>query len=76
MAVPEVKFGSSSGIGDGPALSEIIQPVQSYMLSIRPESNIFTDAASATECLEVLESFAGTAAEPGYSPWAYVDCFD
>ena len=46
------------------------------MLSSCPESNIVTDAASVTECFEVLESFAGTTVEPGCSPWVYVDCFD
>ena len=76
LALPEVKFGSISGIGDKPDLSEIIRPVQSYLLSCCPQSNICTDAASVSDCLEVLESFAGTTVEPGYSPWVYVDCFD
>ena len=42
-------------------------------MSSCPESDIFTDAASVTECLEVLESFAGTVVKPGFSPWVYVD---
>ena len=59
LAVPEVMFGSISGIGDGPDLSENIRPVQNYLLSSCAESKFFIVAASITECLEVLEVFAG-----------------
>ena len=65
MAMSGVKFGSSSEIGNGHDLSEIIKPLQSYLSWNYPNSNIFTDASSVIECLEVLESFTGTALEPG-----------
>ena len=37
---------------------------------------MFTDAASVTDCLEILKRIARTAVEPGCSPWVSVDCFD
>ena len=77
LAVPEVKLGSPSGIGDGPDLSEIIEPIQSYLLSSCPESYIVNDAATTvTEYLDVLKCLAGTGVVSGYSPWVYVDCLD
>ena len=77
LAVPDVKFGLSIGIGDGSDLCEVIRPVQRYMLSNCPEYNKFTEAASVNKSLEVLEeSFGGTVVEPGSSPCVYVDCFD
>ena len=50
--------------------------MQFYLLSSSPESNIFTDAASVNECLDVLERFTDTTLEPVCSPWSYVDGFD
>ena len=66
LELPEARFGSSSGVGDGPDLSEKIRPVQSYQLSSNPICKIFTDAASTSDCMKLLEMFAGTAMELGY----------
>ena len=76
LAVPEVKFRSTIGIGDAHDLPEIIRPVQSYSLSNSPGCNISTDAVSVTAFLEALEGLIGTAVELGCSLWIYVDCFD
>ena len=37
---PEVKFGSLASVDDGPDFSEIIEPVQSFLLSSNPQCNI------------------------------------
>ena len=66
--LPEVKFGSPNGVGDGTELSEIFKPVQSYLLCNNPESNVFEESSSITECLEALGSVAGTDLESGYNP--------
>ena len=72
----EVKFWSSAGVADGPDLSEIIEPVQSCLLSSNHKYQIFTDVSSVSERTELHEGSAGTAIEPGYNPWTYVDFFD
>ena len=46
------------------------------MLCSNPESKVFTKALLITDSLEDVESFAGTALEPGYLPWSYVDFSD
>ena len=73
LDLPEIKCGSPNGVSDGPDLSKIIKPVESDLLCNNSESCSFTEATSITECLEVLESFAGTALEPGYDSCSYSD---
>ena len=53
--LPELYFVSPNSVSDGPDLSEIIRPVQGYFLCGNLDSNLFTDASSITECLEVLD---------------------
>ena len=51
LDLPEVKFGSFAGVGNGPDLSEKVEPVKSILLSFNPGCNNFTDASSITECM-------------------------
>ena len=56
-----------------PNLWEIIEPIQSYMLSCSPEISIFNIRESNESCVEPLDTFAGTASQSGYDAWCYVD---
>ena len=73
LDLPEVEFGSTNVFRDEPNLSEVIRPVKSYLMTSNPACIIFADSASISDCVELLESFAGTATEAGYNPWSYVD---
>ena len=72
----EANFGSSSGIGDGPDLSEIMEPVPSYLLLGNPECKIFNDASFVTDCKDLFEGFAGTGNEHKYNTRTYIDFSD
>ena len=74
--LPWVKFVSPNRLGYGLDLTEIIKAVQSYLLCSNPESKVFTKTLLNTDSLEDVENFAGTALEPGYLPWSYVDFSD
>ena len=76
LDLPEVRYGSQNGVGGGPDLSEMFGPVHSYLLCSNLERNLFIDALCSTLCLEVLESCAGSALEPGYNLWSYVEFSD
>ena len=73
MDSPEVKFGSAKRAGYGPDISEAIRLVQSYLLSNNTECIVFTDAASLSDCMELLEIFAGPVIEPSYNPSSISD---
>ena len=49
LKLPEVNFWSSSGVGDGPDVSENIKEVQTYLLSSSRHGNMSNDAASITK---------------------------
>ena len=61
-----VKLLSPKNFGDSPDMTEIIKSVEKSLLCNNHGSNIFTEAMSITDSLEDLESFAGTAVEPGF----------
>ena len=61
MDSPEVRFGSTSRVGDELDLLEMVRPVDSYPFAGNPEGKIFTDSASISDCVELVESFAVTA---------------
>ena len=59
----EVRFLSAIGPGDRPETSELIRPVLKYLLSNNAEGSVFAEVASISECMELPESFVGTAVE-------------
>ena len=71
-----VRIGSAISISVGPEFSEIIEPVQGYMFSCNPENKMFADLESNSCCVDLLDSFAGTALQSGYDVWSYVDFHD
>ena len=54
-------------------LSDVIEPLQSYLLGSSGEQNIFTNAESISSCVELLDEFGDRAVQPCYDPWASVD---
>ena len=50
LDLPEVRFRSTSGVGDVPDLSETIRPVQSNLLSSNLKCNFFTDSKYLKVC--------------------------
>ena len=57
-------------------LSDIIQPLQSFILNSGAEQNIFTSAESISSCVELLDEFAYKAIQPCYDHWPSVDIHD
>ena len=43
---------------------------------LQSEHDIFTDPTSVTECVDVLDSFSGTALEGGCNACSYVEFYD
>ena len=63
---------SQNWVADWPVLSEIIKPLYNYLLCYTDRKyKTFTNVSSITDCLEVLESFAGTALQSGCNPWSF-----
>ena len=54
-------------------LSDVIEPLQSYLLGSSAEQNIFTSADSISSCAELLDEFGDRAIQASYDPWASVD---
>ena len=63
-------------LSEHPGLSEVMEPLQSYLLSCNRVTNVFTDPSSVSEGVELLESFGGTALGSGCDAWGYLDFHD
>ena len=74
--LPSVTLGSPGKSAAGVDLSDIIEPLQSYLLSISAEQNIYTNAESISSCVELLDEFGDKTIQPCYGPWASVDFHD
>ena len=71
--LPSVTLGSPGKSTTGVDLSDIIEPLQSYLLGSSSEQNISTSAETISSCVELLDEFGDKAIEPSYDPWANVD---
>ena len=67
--LPSVSLGSPSKSAAEDDLSDIIEPLQSYLLSSSAEQNVFTSAESISSCVELLDR----AIQSCYDPRASVD---
>ena len=74
--LPSVALGCASKGAAEIDLSDVIEPLQSYLLSSGAEQNIFTTAESLSSCVELLDEFADRAMQPGFDPWASVNFHD
>ena len=74
--LPCVTLGCPSKSAVEADLSDIIEPLQSYLLSSSFEQNVFTSAESISSCVELLDEFGDKAIQPCYDTWASVDFHD
>ena len=74
--LPSDTLGSPGKSAAGVDLSDIIEPLQSYLLSSSAEQNIFFNAESISSCMEFLDEFGDKTIQPCYDPWAIVDFHD
>ena len=74
--LPSVTLGSPGKSAAGVDLSDIIEPLQSYLLSISAEQNIFTNAESISSYVELLDEFGDKAIQACCDPWASAVFFD
>ena len=71
--LPSVSLGSPGKSTAEVDLSDIIEPLQSYLLGSSAEQNIFTSAESISLCVDSLDEFGDKAIQPCFDPWASVD---
>ena len=71
-----VTLGSLGNCTAGADLSDIIEPVRSYLWSSSAKQIVFTSAESISSCFEFLDEFADKAIEPCYYPWHSLDFHD
>ena len=71
--LPSVSLGSPNRNVAGVDLADVIEPLQSYLLSSSLEQNIFASAECISSCVEMLAEFGDRALQPCYDPWASVD---
>ena len=70
--LPSVTLGSPNRKIAGVDLADVIEPLQSYLLSSSLEQNIFASAECISSCVEILAEFGDRALQPSYDPWASV----
>ena len=70
--LPSVTMGSLDR-GSAVDLSDVIEPLQCYLLTCSAEQNIFVSAESISSCVEMLAEFGDRALQPSYDPWASVN---
>ena len=71
--LPSVSLGSPGKSTAEVDLSDIFEPLQSYLLGSSAEQNIFTSAESISSCVELLDEFGDKAIQPCFNLWASVD---
>ena len=74
--LPSIALGSPGKSTAGVDLSDIIEPLQSYLLGSSAEQNIFTSAESILSCVELVDEIGDKAIQPCFDPWASVDFHD
>ena len=68
--LPSVSLGSPGKSTAEVDLSDVIEPLQSYLLGSSGEQKIFTSAESISSCVELLDELGDRAVQPCYDPWA------
>ena len=71
--MPDEPLGSSKVGVTRVDLSSVVEPIQGYLLSSDAEGNFFTDPASISSCIELLETFSDSALQCDYNPWESVN---
>ena len=71
--LPNMSLGSPNRSVAGVDLADVIEPLQSSLLSSNSEQNIFSSAECISSCVEMLAEFGDRALKPSFDPWASVD---
>ena len=71
--LPIVSLGSPNQSVAGVDLADVIELLQSYLLSCSSEQNIFSSAERIPSCVEMLAEFGDRALQSSFDPWASVD---
>ena len=71
--LPDVSLGSSKVGVTRVDLSSVVEPIQGYLLSSDAEGNFFTDPASISTSMELLETFSDSALQCDYNRWESVN---
>ena len=71
--MPNVSLGSPNRSVAGVDLADVIEPLQSYLLSSSSEQNIFASAECFSSSVEIMAELGDRALPPSYDPWASVD---
>ena len=70
--LPNVSLSSPNRSVAGVDLADVIEPLQSYLMSSSSEQN-FSSAECISSCVELLTKFGDQALQPSFDPWASVD---
>ena len=71
--LPNVSLGSPNRRVAGADLVDVIEPLQSSLLSSSSEHNMFSSAECISACVEMLAEFGDRPLQSSYDPWASVD---
>ena len=73
--LPNVSLCSPNRSVAGVDLADVIELLQSYLLSSSSEQNIYSSAECVSSCVEMLAEFGDKALQPSYDPWASFDFY-
>ena len=68
LKLPDVSLGSTKVGVTRVDLSSVVEAIQGYLLSSDAEGNFFTDPASTSSCMELLETFGDSVLQCDYNP--------
>ena len=71
--LPTVSLGSPDRTGAVVDLADVMEPLQSYLLTCSADQNVFVSTDSISSCAEMLAEFGDKALQPSNDPWASVD---
>ena len=71
--LPDVSLDSPHRSGTEVDLADVIEPLQSYLLTNNGEQNIFLSLESVSSCVEMLAEFGDKSLQPSYDPCSTVD---
>ena len=71
--LPNVSLGSPDRSSTVIDLADVIEPLQSFLLTCGADQSIFVSANSISSCVEMLAEFGDEALQPSHDPWASVD---
>ena len=73
LELPKVSLSSPNRSVAGMDLADLIEPLQSFLLSSSSEQNVFSSGECISSCVQILAEFGDQALQPSFDPWASVD---